>query len=91
MVAPKGRKRRRRGRRWILGLGLDGEDGHLRMTKGANFRLIGGSERYINLSKPLPIHIEYFTAYVDEGGRIVLRPDLYGYSARVRTALGLGA
>ena len=54
-------------------------------------RLIGGSERYINLSKPLPIHIEYFTAYVDEGGRIVLRPDLYGYSARVRTALGLGA
>ena len=52
---------------------------------------IGGSERYINLSKPLPIHIEYFTAYVDEAGRIVLRPDLYGYSARVRTALGLGA
>lgn len=54
-------------------------------------RLIGGSERYINLAKPLPIHIEYFTAYVDEGGRIVLRPDLYGYSARVRKALGLGA
>ncbi|MGD9540523.1 L,D-transpeptidase family protein [Methylocystis sp.] len=52
-------------------------------------RLIGGSERYINLSKPLPIHIEYFTAYVDEGGRLVLRPDLYGYSARVRHALGL--
>lgn len=54
-------------------------------------RLIGGSERYINLSKPLPIHIEYFTAYVDEGGRLVLRPDLYGYSGRVRRALGLGA
>ncbi|MBI1981857.1 MAG: L,D-transpeptidase family protein, partial [Methylocystis sp.] len=54
-------------------------------------RLIGGTERYINLSKPLPIHIEYFTAYVDEGGRLVLRPDLYGYSARVRNALGLGA
>ena len=52
-------------------------------------RLIGGSERYINLSKPLPIHIEYFTAYVDEAGRLVQRPDLYGYSARVRRALGL--
>lgn len=52
-------------------------------------KLIGGSERYINLDKPLPIHIEYFTAYVDEGGRLVLRPDLYGYSARVRRALGL--
>lgn len=52
-------------------------------------RLIGGSERYINLSKPLPIHIEYFTAYVDEDGQLQLRGDLYGYSARVRNALGL--
>jgi len=54
-------------------------------------RLIGGSERYINLSKPLPIHIEYFTAYVDEDGQLQLRGDLYGYSAMVRNALGLGS
>jgi murein L,D-transpeptidase YcbB/YkuD len=53
-------------------------------------RLVGGSERYINLSKPLPIHIEYFTAYVDEDGQLQLRDDLYGYSARVRRELGLG-
>jgi murein L,D-transpeptidase YcbB/YkuD len=53
--------------------------------------LIGGSERYINLNKPLPIHIEYFTAYVDEEGQLKLRGDLYGYSARVRNALGLGS
>jgi murein L,D-transpeptidase YcbB/YkuD len=53
-------------------------------------RLIGGSERYINLAKPLPIHIEYFTAYVDEDGQLQLRGDLYGYSARVRNALRLG-
>jgi len=53
-------------------------------------RLIGGSERYINLSKPLPIHIEYFTAFVDEDGRLQMRNDLYGYSALVRSALGLG-
>ncbi|PWB84185.1 MAG: L,D-transpeptidase [Methylocystaceae bacterium] len=52
-------------------------------------RLIGGSERYINLAEPLPIHIEYFTARVDESGRLQLRDDLYGYSARVRAALGL--
>ena len=52
-------------------------------------RLIGPSERYINLPKPLPVHIQYFTAYVDEAGRLVQRPDLYGYSARVRRALGL--
>lgn len=33
-----------RGRRWIFGLGLDGKDGHVRYTRGENFRLIGGSE-----------------------------------------------
>ncbi|MBY6242261.1 murein L,D-transpeptidase [Methylosinus sp. Sm6] len=52
-------------------------------------KLIGGSERYINLMHPLPIHIEYFTAFVDTGGRLRLRGDLYGYSAKVRAALGL--
>lgn len=53
-------------------------------------RLIGGAERYINLAKPLPVHVEYFTAYVDEYGQLQTRGDLYGYSARVRNALGLG-
>ena len=28
----------------MLGVGLDNDDGHLRITKGENFRLIGGSE-----------------------------------------------
>lgn len=28
----------------LLGLGLDGKDGHIRITKGPNFRLLGGSE-----------------------------------------------
>ena len=28
----------------ILGLGLDNKDGHVRVTKGKNFRLYGGSE-----------------------------------------------
>ncbi len=51
-------------------------------------RLIGSSERYINLPQPLPIHIEYFTAFVDETGRLELREDLYGYSARVWRELG---
>ncbi len=51
--------------------------------------LIGGKERYVYLPKPLPVHIEYFTAFVDEGGALRLRGDLYGYSRRVREALGL--
>ncbi len=52
-------------------------------------KLVGGTERYISLARPLPIHIEYFTAFVDESGRLQLRGDLYGYSAKVRAALGL--
>jgi len=27
----------------LVGLGLDGKDGHVRMTKGPNFTLMGGS------------------------------------------------
>jgi hypothetical protein len=36
----------RRGRKkaLLLGLGLDGQDGHVRITKGENFVLQGGSE-----------------------------------------------
>ncbi len=29
---------------YLLGLGLDGKDGHRRVTRGHNFRLYGGSE-----------------------------------------------
>ena len=31
-------------RKILLGLGFDSKDGHLRITKGENFRLFGGSE-----------------------------------------------
>ena len=51
-------------------------------------KLIGPAERYINLVKPLPVHVQYFTTYVDASGRLITRPDLYGYSARVRRELG---
>jgi murein L,D-transpeptidase YcbB/YkuD len=51
--------------------------------------LIGSKERYVNLPTPLPVHIEYFTTYVDDSGRLQLRDDIYGYSRRVKAALGL--
>jgi len=31
-------------RKILLGLGFDSKDGHVRVTKGKNFRLYGGSE-----------------------------------------------
>jgi len=32
-------------RRHLFGLGLDNSDGHVRLTKGQDFNLIGGSEK----------------------------------------------
>lgn len=51
--------------------------------------MIGPSERRIDLNEPLPVHIEYFTAFVDENGQLQLRDDIYGYSAKTRAALKL--
>ena len=34
----------KRKKAWLLGLGLDNEDGHLRITRGRNFHLVGGSQ-----------------------------------------------
>jgi len=58
-------------------------------TEARLARLIGGKERYVNLPQALPVHIQYFTAYVDAAGELQTREDIYGYSRRVRAALGL--
>ena len=52
-------------------------------------KLIGGKERYVYLPKPLPVYLEYFTVFVDDSGELQLRDDVYGYSRRVKAALGL--
>ena len=35
---------RERSKAMLLGVGLDNEDGHVRITRGENFHLVGGSE-----------------------------------------------
>lgn len=52
-------------------------------------KLIGGKERFVKLPEPIPIHLTYFTASVDEAGKLHTRDDLYGFNARVKAALGL--
>lgn len=49
-------------------------------------RMLGNSERYVNLPKALPIHIEYFTAGVEDG-QLKVREDIYDYTRRVAAAL----
>jgi L,D-transpeptidase YcbB len=48
---------------------------------------IGGRERAVFLPQPLPIHIEYFTDFVDEDGILQQRPDVYGLTHRVASTL----
>jgi murein L,D-transpeptidase YcbB/YkuD len=52
-------------------------------------KLIGKGERTLRLPEKLPVHLAYFTAYVDDGGSYRTLPDLYGYDAPMRAALGL--
>ena len=52
-------------------------------------KLIGKGERTIRLPEKLPVHLAYFTAYVDDSGAYRTLPDLYGYDAPMRAALGL--
>jgi L,D-transpeptidase YcbB len=51
--------------------------------------LIGHGERMIKLKDKIPVHLTYFTMFVDENGEIQQRRDLYGHDARLRNALHL--
>ncbi|RBP06298.1 murein L,D-transpeptidase YcbB/YkuD [Roseiarcus fermentans] len=48
---------------------------------------IGRAERTVFLPRPLPVHIEYFTAFVDADGTLEQRPDVYGLTQRVASTL----
>ena len=46
-----------------------------------------GSTTDVTLEKNVPVHITYFTATVDDDGKLRLHGDLYGRDARVASAL----
>jgi murein L,D-transpeptidase YcbB/YkuD len=48
-----------------------------------------GRERHVKLREPLPVHLVYFTAWVDEQGALTFPADIYGYDARQLRASGL--
>jgi murein L,D-transpeptidase YcbB/YkuD len=41
-----------------------------------------GHERHVKLTAPIPVHIVYMTAWVDDLGSLHLEDDVYGYDAR---------
>ncbi|WP_342149333.1 L,D-transpeptidase family protein [Methylorubrum sp. SB2] len=54
-------------------------------------KLIGKGERTLRLPAKLPVHLAYFTAYVDDFGTYRTLNDLYGYDGPMKVALGLAA
>jgi murein L,D-transpeptidase YcbB/YkuD len=52
-------------------------------------KLVGGPERQVNLTQQIPVHITYFTAWVDDSGNLQTRADVYGHDARMEKAFGL--
>jgi murein L,D-transpeptidase YcbB/YkuD len=49
--------------------------------------MFGSEEHWLNFKRKIPVHLVYLNAYVDDAGKLVIRDDLYGYDARVRSAL----
>lgn len=52
-------------------------------------RLFGGRSRQVNLASHIPVHITYFTAWVDDSGVLQRRADIYGHHKKVVDALKL--
>jgi murein L,D-transpeptidase YcbB/YkuD len=50
-------------------------------------KMFGNSEIDIQLPVPIPVHITYQTAFVDDAGKLVIRDDVYGRDARVLASL----
>lgn len=46
-----------------------------------------GAETRVNLEVPVPVHLDYRTAFVDPGGRVEFRRDVYGRDAIIWDAL----
>lgn len=49
----------------------------------------GGQEKGVALKDPIPVLIEYFTAWVDEENRLQFREDIYGHDSAVAQHLFL--
>ena len=69
----------------LAALVLEGESG--RWTEERIEASFGTRERVVFLPRPLPVHIEYFTEFVDKSGELRERPDVYGWARRVEGAL----
>jgi L,D-transpeptidase YcbB len=67
----------------LLGIALPSEG----YTADRIKKMYGTSEHDLRFPTPIPVHITYQTAFVDDAGKLELRNDLYGRDSRVLAAL----
>jgi murein L,D-transpeptidase YcbB/YkuD len=72
---------------WAFAEALLANDDNL--TASGLKKMVGGREKRADLTFPIPVHITYFTAWVDEAGELQIRDDIYGHDRRIAKALGL--
>jgi L,D-transpeptidase YcbB len=46
-----------------------------------------GKEKFVKLKDPIPVFITYYTAWVDEAGRMNFREDIYDHDAKLRAKM----
>jgi L,D-transpeptidase YcbB len=59
-----------------------------RYTESALRHLFGPAEVEIEFATPIPVHLTYQTAFVDDSARLAIRDDIYGLDARMARQLG---
>lgn len=67
----------------LLSLAMPGEG----YTQERLRRMFSGSEININFARPIPVHLTYQTAFVDDNGKLQIRGDVYGRDARMLAVL----
>jgi murein L,D-transpeptidase YcbB/YkuD len=50
-------------------------------------RMLGGQEHQIDFQTHIPVHITYQTAFVDDGGKLQVRDDVYGLDSKLLSIL----
>ena len=43
--------------------------------------------RWVTLKRQMPVYLTYYTTWLDDGGKLVSYPDIYGYDPRLKEAL----
>ncbi|MEJ8573815.1 L,D-transpeptidase family protein [Microbaculum marinum] len=51
----------------------------------------GGANGELPMKRHVPVHLTYFTVWVDSAGQTQKRPDIYDYDTRMKSAMGLGS